>query len=190
MVPRTFLEMSEIVIRPYDGEADLSAFVSLYKHVWSKTPAYAEVFEDEEIVSTIAKQEVFLIAVRGDELVGFIGGYPLVKYDNKKIAPNVSSPAQTFYMDELGRALSVRGLGVGDALLQRFIHACRQLGYRELVLKTTNEKSNPAQDFYRRNSFTELLTKDRGERITVEIEQTRTDGLIHKDERLYFRRDI
>jgi ribosomal protein S18 acetylase RimI-like enzyme len=99
---------------------------------------------------------IFLVAARGDRLVGFVCVFGLVAPAEPDQYPDKFSAIANIYVSP-----SLQGQGIGAALMQRAEDHARGLGVGKLEL-TVLSRNRRAVDFYRRLGYrerTRTLTK-------------------------------
>ncbi|MFA7763265.1 N-acetyltransferase family protein [Streptomyces sp. NPDC048723] len=134
---------TDVVIRPARAE-DEREILELFRSVWSRVsepgperPADAAVFDERHPV------ESFLVAERGQRIVGYIAHAPASPLETNRHVRHIQG---------LAVLESARGSGVGQALVEAVCAAARARGARRINLRVLGH-NEPAQQLYRRCGF-------------------------------------
>lgn len=145
-----------IDVRPV-READVPAVIELVRDVLGEFGLqFGEGAQtDEELAHLPSSYEAnggaFWVAVRGNEMLGTCGVFP--------VAPG------TFELRKMYLRPTSRGLGLGKRLLDEALRWTRQIGGRRMVLDTT-EQMVRAIEFYEANGFVRDDSEIRGSRCS------------------------
>ncbi|MFJ6482095.1 MULTISPECIES: GNAT family N-acetyltransferase [unclassified Streptomyces] len=134
---------TDVVVRPARAE-DEPEILELARSVWSRVSepgperaADAAVFDERHPV------EGFLVAERGQEIVGYVAQAPASPLETNRHVRHVQG---------LAVRESARGSGVGQALVEAACAAARAGGARRMNLRVLGH-NEPAQQLYRRCGF-------------------------------------
>lgn len=169
------------------SESYQKQYCDLYITTWMIEP-YGELFTQEGIVAHLVKNKDYLyllIEEESDQVIGFIGGRPVLHECQFFINETGIDMSKTFYIDELGLDEKHKRRGWGEMLTHYIISCARENDFNQFVLRTHGSESNPAIKLYEKLGFTTRVGKD-GKVHSVETEEKRIDDRPEKDLRPYY----
>ncbi|QHU89321.1 GNAT family N-acetyltransferase [Candidatus Saccharibacteria bacterium oral taxon 955] len=164
------IEYDAIVFGSDRSEGDVERFISLYKEAFGGPP-YFEAYSNLEVLRGVWDPHIehgviVLAKENGDSVIGFCCAVPVRNApddvraflrDSQEIPVDSN---QTWYISELGVALSHRNRGVAYAMTEMCLSEASNLGGVHYVMRTASEGSNSRHMFLRMGYLEALGAQD------------------------------
>lgn len=158
---------------------------SLYQDVFGKPP-YNETFSDKEVTELFKKyvsDGLLYLTSASSEIVGFGAALPLKEFPEliNLVQQTTIDKQKTWYMADLGVKEEFRRKGIAKKLVMARLNALQE---GTTALMRTSIYNIASQTLYTSLGFTQIPN------VYQEVEQTRTDGTIQIDKRLFLQKKI
>ena len=162
-------EIKIISLLPDDRDLVRST-AELYCQVWRESPWNEDFWKVDEVISEIDSQmknesAVSLVAVSGNDIVGFTWGYQIRRDAMRIICGNdeldfiFAKDEHCFYVDELATKSEFRHRGTGKKLSLSLLGEARLLGQQRFSLRTAM-RAEAARRLYAKIGFKDLGVMD------------------------------
>jgi ribosomal protein S18 acetylase RimI-like enzyme len=162
----------------------LEELMGVYQEVWATSPVYRERFCDDQAKAAIECLTDCWVALAGDAVAGFVGGYPLIQ-DAEPLSRSLVENLETAYwIAELGVLPEYQNRGVGGCLFDLLISTKIADGFEEFLLCTAQGNLS-AMCLYESRGF-RLIRKADGPPVKRSVTKMRTNGIERTDQRIFY----